>query len=102
MQHVQGSEVRYITFREKEDLWNLNVSTIGFESIPAHANYPASGHPQGYSFNFERGRVLQEFQLLYITRGKGQFASKSTTDCEVTEGTVVFLFPGRVAYLPPR
>ena len=81
MKHVNQPEVRYIASHEKDDLVSLNVSTIGFESIPVHADYPASGHPQGYSFNFGRGRVLQEFQLLYITRGKGQFASKSTTDC---------------------
>lgn len=94
MQHTQNSEIKYLTVREKEDIWNLNVNTIGFESIPIHASYPTSGHPQGYSFNFERGRVLQEFQILYITQGKGYFASKNMQVTEVREGSVIFLFPG--------
>lgn len=94
MQHTRNHEIRYITAHEKGDHWSLIVNTIGFESIPDHTSYPTSGHPQGYSFNYERGRVLQEFQLLYITRGKGQFVSKNNTVCEVQEGTVIFLFPG--------
>jgi len=78
----------------ENNLWNTKVNTIGFESIPAHSSYPATGHPQEYSFNFERGRVLHEFQLVYITRGSGQFASKQIQQCEIHEGTVIVLKPG--------
>lgn len=94
MQHAPNSEIRYITFHDPENLWNLKVNTVGFESIPALASYPTSGHPQEYSFNFEHGRVLQEFQLLYITKGKGWFVSRSSSLCQVPEGSVFFLFPG--------
>ncbi len=93
MQHTRNSEIRYMTTHERENLWNLKVNTIGFESIPVHATYPTTGHPQGYSFNFERGRVLQEFQLVYITKGKGQFSTKNSQRSEVTEGSILVLFP---------
>lgn len=93
MQHIRNSEVKYMTYIENS-LWNTKVNTIGFESIPAHASYPATGHPRGYSFNFERGRVLQEFQLVYITKGNGQFASKQIQLCDIQEGTVIVLKPG--------
>ncbi len=93
MQHTRNAEVRYMTNTEN-NLWNTNVNTIGFESITAHATYPSIGHPQEYNFNFKRGRVLQEFQLVYITKGKGQFASQKIQQCEVLEGTVILLKPG--------
>ena len=93
MQHTRNAEVRYMTFTENSQL-NTKVNTIGFESIPAHASYPSTGHPQEYSFNFERGRVLQEFQLVYITKGKGQFASQQIQKCDLLEGTVLLLKPG--------
>lgn len=93
MQHTPSSEIRYITFHEKDDSWRLKVNTVGFESIPVHSAYPTSGHPQGYSFDFERGRVLQEFQLVYITKGKGQFASGHAPAGGVPEGSVFVLFP---------
>ena len=94
MQHTPNNEIRYIATREKEFPWNLNVNTVGFESISAHSSYPASGHPQGYSFDFKRGRILKEFQLVYITKGKGQFAAMNNMVCQITEGSLFFLSPG--------
>ena len=76
------------------NLWNSTVNTVGFEIIPGHSNYPMSGHPQGYSFNFERGRVLQEFQLLYVTKGGGLFSSVQIPNTAIEEGTMVLLRPG--------
>jgi len=93
MQHARNAEVRYMTSTEN-NLWNTKVNTIGFESISAHSSYPSTVHPQEYSFNFERGRVLQEFQLVYITKGKGQFASQQIQKCDLLEGTVILLKPG--------
>jgi AraC-like DNA-binding protein len=94
MQHTRSAEVRYIAFGGESESWNLRVNTVGFESIADHANYPANGHPTGYNFSFERGRKLHEYQVLYLTRGQGRFQSKHSLPCEVTEGSVIFLFPG--------
>ncbi len=94
MQHTSNSEIRYITSHEFENLWNLKVNTVGFESISALASYPTAGHPQEYSFNFEQGRILQEFQLVYITKGSGQFVSRHCPIRPISEGSVFFLFPG--------
>lgn len=94
MQHTINGETRYITSIEKESPWNLNVNTVGFEAIPAHSSYPTTGHPHGYYFDFEKGRVLQEFQLVYITQGEGVFASRLKTESTVNEGSLFLLFPG--------
>ena len=93
MQHARNAEVRYMTSTEN-NLWNTKVNTIGFESISAHSSYPSTVHPQEYSFNFERGRVLHEFQLVYITKGNGQYASQQIQQCDIQEGTVILIKPG--------
>lgn len=93
MQHKRKAEIRYLPGQET-NLWSTKVNSIGFESIPEHASYPQTGHPPGYSFSFERGRILQEYQLLYITKGKGKFSSLHLSNIEITEGTVFLLRPG--------
>lgn len=87
------TDVKYMTSQER-NLWNSMVNTVGFESIPVHANYPATGHPLGYNFNYERGRILQEYQVVYITKGKGLFATSQIPPFEIQEGTVLLLKPG--------
>lgn len=93
MQHTRNAEVRYMPHQEN-NLWRTKVNTVGFESVPEYSSYPKTGHPAGYSFNFKAGRVLQEFQLVYITKGKGQFASEQIQLCEISEGTILMLKPG--------
>ncbi len=93
MQHTRNAEIRYLPHQEN-NLWQTKVNTVGFESVPEHSSYPKTGHPAGYSFNFEAGRVLQEFQLVYITKGKGQFASAQIQLSEISEGTMLILKPG--------
>ncbi len=93
MQHPGKAEVRYLSHQEN-NLWQVKVNTIGFESVQEHSSYPTQGHPQAYNFNFERGRTLQEFQLVYVTKGKGQYASRQMQLCGISEGTVLLLKPG--------
>lgn len=93
MQTRRKTDVKYMTSQER-NLWNSTVNTVGFESIPVHANYPATGHPLGYNFNYERGRILQEYQVVYITKGKGLFATSQIPPFEIQEGTVLLLRPG--------
>lgn len=94
MQHTLTSDLRYLSTPEKETPWHLNVNTVGFESVMEHSPYPVGGHPQGYLFHFGRGRELQEYQLVYITKGKGLFATSPEEINPIYEGSVIVLYPG--------
>ncbi len=94
MQHLLNSNIRYLPVHEQDENWSLIVKTAGFQSVSPNSIYPTEGHPVDYSFNFQHGRVLDEFQMIYITRGSGTFESTSFRNVEVGEGTVFFLFPG--------
>ncbi len=49
----------------------------------------------------ETGRVLPEYQVIYITRGGGTFWSESSGEIAIESGSVFFLFPGiRHRYRP--
>jgi AraC-like DNA-binding protein len=74
--------------------WGAFVTDAGFTRIGPNSPYPPARHPEGYHFDWERGRVLQEFQVVYIPRGKGVFESEATGRREVPAGSVYLLFPG--------
>lgn len=79
---------------ERDSLWGLTVTTIGYEEIQPGDDYPTHGHADGYYFNLERGRELNEYQLLYLPEGKGVFHSKSLAEAPLREGDIFLLFPG--------
>jgi AraC-like DNA-binding protein len=74
--------------------WGLYVTGSGSADIPPHTVYPPTRHPEGYMFDWHKGRILTEFQILYITRGRGIFESKATGKKKIEEGDIILLFPG--------
>jgi len=75
--------------------WGLHVMDAGYTDIPPHTRYPPAKHPDGYMFTWKRGRVLSEYQLVYITRGGGVFESRRAGQQKIGAGDVFLLFPGR-------
>ena len=91
---MEESHVKYLMSNDQDMLWGMVVTTAGHQNIPPQAEYPSRNHPTRYLFSTEKGRVLNEYQLVYITRGKGQFVSTRQKECEIREGDMFLLFPG--------
>ncbi len=85
---------KYMLASERDQLWGLTVTTIGYEEIGPSEPYPTRGHADGYYFDLEKGRTLSEYQLLYITEGQGVFHSRTVAEARLKEGDFFLLFPG--------
>ena len=68
---------RYMTISPTDEEWGIVVTTVGHQTIQAGGVYPPLQHPDNYTFRPQEGRVLNEYQLVYITRGQGYFSSQS-------------------------
>ena len=90
-----NSNINYPVTSEEDELWGLTVTTVGYQKIAENESYPPRDHPLGYYFNVDKGRILNEYQLLYITDGNGVFTyGNSKQSCFITEGKMFFLMPG--------
>lgn len=85
---------KYLVVNPRDVQWGLTVSTVGYEEIGVADTYPTRGHADGYYFDIDKGRVLNEYQLLYITEGEGIFNSAHAKDIPLKAGNLFLLFPG--------
>jgi AraC-like DNA-binding protein len=87
------SFVKYIHAGPLDKEWGLYLTVAGFAQIPPSIIYPPNVHPSGYFFTWEKGRILQEYQINYITEGSGTF---ETTEgkFQVVPGSILILRPG--------
>ena len=85
---------KYLVVNPRDVQWGLTVSTVGYEEIGVADTYPTRGHADGYYFDIDKGRVLNEYQLLYITEGEGVFNSAHAKDVPLKAGDLFLLFPG--------
>jgi len=90
---LNESYVKYINASQLDKEWGLFLNVVGFAQIPASVVYPPREHPSGYFFTWEKGRVLHEYQINYITEGSGVFETE-TDQFQVVPGSMLILRPG--------
>jgi AraC-like DNA-binding protein len=85
---------KYLPVSSHDVNWGLHVLNAGYNRIEKEAKYPPAGHPSDHYFNWDKGRILDEYQIIYISKGSGTFESKHFKQTRVQEGAIIFLFPG--------
>jgi AraC-like DNA-binding protein len=92
----------YFPDHRDQDPWECAATSAGFTKVLSNSPYPPVRHPVDHHFNWNDGRVLQAYQIVYVTAGQGSFESDATnTRMKIKPGTVMLLFPGiRHRYAP--
>lgn len=85
---------RYFPVSRRDKNWGLYATTAGEARVASHTDYPLSGHPKGFMFDWRHGRILEGFALLYISSGGGTLESKPGLSASIGAGHAFLLFPG--------
>ena len=74
--------------------WGCTVTALGHTNIRAGSSYPPQRHPDDHHFTWESGRIIDAFQIVLITRGRGMFESSRTEGAQpIKAGSLFLLFP---------
>lgn len=85
---------RYFREDKKSQKWGMYVTTCGKSIIlPEDGVYPPRQHPPHYHFDWEHGRSLNEYQLVYIPEGSGFFETRKQK-VQIRGDNVILLRPG--------
>ena len=84
---------KYLTPGEDDKNWGIYLNVAGKDRSLPNAVYPKQEHPSGYYYTWKKGRVLNEFQINYISEGEGIFESKNGR-IPIKAGSIILLRPG--------
>ncbi len=84
---------RYLPVTPDARRWGFYVLNAGHTAIPPNTPYPPGKHPEDHLFSWGKGRTLNSFTLVYITRGQGRFESSAGGKHEIQSGDLFILFP---------
>jgi AraC-like DNA-binding protein len=90
----RGGFLHYLPYSEEDEKLGMVCTTTGNIKIAPNTIYPPRKieHPVIFR-KVAEGRILPEFQILYITEGEGVFTTGDTT-YTVTPGSMLLLLPG--------
>jgi AraC-like DNA-binding protein len=88
------SSWNYLPVEKDSLLWGLHVTSAGSNECLANTPYPPKRHPDEYLFSWEDGRTLEEYQLVYITKGRGVLETSEASRKRIEAGQIFLLFPG--------
>ena len=95
MSSTAAAFYRYFPVSARDINWGLYATTAGESRIASHFPvYPPVGHPKGYAFDWQHGRMLESFALVYISSGRGKFESEKGFSTAIEPGHAFLLFPG--------
>lgn len=92
--NIHKSFSKYFIVSEEDKEWGIHILDCGASIIPLGATFPQRSHPEKYYFDWHQGRVLSEYQIIYLYRGCGEFESHESGKVDLREGSVILIFPG--------
>lgn len=85
---------KYLTPGDEDKEWGIYINAAGQARIPHDLpSYPSPRHPSEYYFTWQKGRILNEFQINYITRGAGVYETE-TARYVIKPGSLLITKPG--------
>ncbi len=84
--------LKYLTPGERDKEWGIYINVAGSALVAPNSVYPSSEHPTGYHFNWDQGRILNEYQINYITDGKGILENENG-HYQVKPGSIIVTHP---------
>lgn len=91
---MHNSFFKYLIVGEFEKNWGLYITSVGYSKVEPNDKYPNQEHPQSHQLKWNRGRILNDYYLIFISKGKGLFESAKMPVADVEWGTCFFLAPG--------
>jgi AraC-like DNA-binding protein len=85
---------KYLTVGEDVRRWGIYLTGAGHIQVDKHTEYPLVDDPSHHYFHWSTGRRLSNYQILYITKGRGVFETEGVGLKEIAEGDIFILFPG--------
>lgn len=91
---MKSNYFKYLNVGKTEEECGIYVTTVGYSRVTANEMYPKGKHPESHQLIWNKGRVLNDYYIVFISKGKGVFCSSHIEQTTIEEGTCFFLYPG--------
>jgi AraC-like DNA-binding protein len=89
------SEFNNVIFENEHINFGLTVNSVGLKSILPAENVDKEDKVTRLKYQFKKGRIADEFKLIYITQGSGYVRFEDRDDIQISKGKILMIFPNQ-------
>jgi hypothetical protein len=91
----------YLPYSKEDEQLGMVCTTVGSQDIPPNTVYPPYRNRYPVLFRpVTEGRILPEYQIVYVPKGEGVFSAAGKT-WKVVPGSMFFILPGLKHWYKP-
>jgi len=83
----------YFALSDFDKNWGIHILDCGTIHRNPDDKPEGSSHPKSYQLTWAQGRILEEYQLIYLLDGSGWFESQPSGLVPITAGSIILVFP---------
>ncbi|MDD3080557.1 MAG: AraC family transcriptional regulator [Paludibacter sp.] len=76
--------------------FGLTVNSVGYKVITPNKKIATGNRSRNYKFYFKRGKITDEFKIVYITNGTGYVQFQDRPEMEIGQGKALIIRPNQV------
>ncbi|MCE1154536.1 MAG: AraC family transcriptional regulator [Bacteroidales bacterium] len=75
--------------------FGLSVNSVGVKTIQAEVDQSRASQVSDHRYHFKKGRVADEFKLIYITKGLGYVCFEGGAETRIERGNILMILPNQ-------
>lgn len=75
--------------------FGLSVNSVGVKSIEPETSDARENQVSDHRYHFKKGRVADEFKLIYITKGAGYVCFEDGAETRIERGNILMILPNQ-------
>lgn len=75
--------------------FGFTVNSVGYKTILAYPNKSQTDQIKDFKFHFKKGRVSNEFKIIYITKGSGFVRFEESEQFKIGKGMMLMIMPNQ-------
>lgn len=85
------SEFRNVVIEDDNINFGITINSVGYKSILPNIRISKFDKIDEFNSHYKKGRVSNEFKLIYITKGVGFVRFDDSNEMEISEGKILLI-----------
>jgi AraC-like DNA-binding protein len=87
------SEFKNVVIEDNDISFGLTINSIGHKSIMPSKSISETNKIRDFKYHYKKGKVSNEFKLIYITNGIGYVCFENMSEIEISKGKILLIYP---------